>query len=200
MKVAGSFLRPAVTFAVLAFILLAPSPLSAAGGGGGHQMTMSEILWDLGIKFLNVSVLGFFAFKLLSRPLNRLVDARAAKIHQELEAAKSANREAEERLQKFRVKTSGIDAEIEDLRKQALADIDQEQKILLEEVRQAAEHLRQHARDSIRQEVAKARDDLHREAVGLAAGMAAKLVAENIGPEDHDRLVNEYLEEMETSR
>lgn len=200
MKVAGSILRPAVTFAVLALIFLAPSLLSAAGGGGDHQMTMSEILWDLGIKVLNVSVLGFFAFKLLSRPLNRFVDARAAKIHQELEAAKSAGREAEERLQEFRVKTSGIDVEIDDLRKQALADIDQEHKILLEEVRRAAEHLRQHARDSIRQEVAKARDDLHREAVGLAAGMAAKLVAENIGPEDHDRLVNEYLEEMEISR
>ncbi len=163
-------------------------------------MTIGDILWDLGIKLLNVSILGFLAFKYLSGPLNRFVDTRAEKVRQELEQATAARREAEERLREFKEKAAGIDREIEDLRKQTCEDIDREQKILLEEARAAAGHIRRHAQDTIRQEMVKARSELHREAVRLAAGLAEKSIREGITDADHRRLTGEYLAEMENKK
>ena len=39
-------------------LVLAPSLLFASAGGGHEPMTMSAILWDMGIKVLNVGLLG----------------------------------------------------------------------------------------------------------------------------------------------
>jgi F-type H+-transporting ATPase subunit b len=191
-------LRSLFTCTLLAGAALAPSFAFAAGGAPAH-MSMSEILWELGIKTLNVGLLGFLAFKYLSGPLNRLVEARSDKIREELEAAKSLRLEAQERLRAFQEKTARVDDEIEELRKQTCEDIDREQKLILQEARQAAEHIRLHARDTLRQEVLKARDDLHREASKLAAHLAEDIIRKNIDSSDHDRLIKEYVKEMEAA-
>lgn len=188
--------------ALLAVLLLSlPSALLASGGEGGeHAMTMGDVLWDLGVKALNVGILGFFAFKYLSKPLNRFVESRSNAVQQEIEHAKSAQRDAEERLRAFQEKTAGIDDEIAELRKQTCAEIDKEQKSLFEEARQASEHIRQHTRDTIRQEVAKARADLHSEAVRLAMEISEELIRKNIDNDDRKRLVDGYLKEMGASQ
>lgn len=183
-----------------AALVLAPSVTFAAGGGGGHAMTMDQILWDLGIKVLNTAILGFFAFKYLSKPLSKFVENRSDKVKEEINAAQSAQREAEERLKAFQEKTAGIDAEIEKLRRQTCSEIDKEQKLLLEEAHKAAEHIRSHVGDTIQQEVAKARAELHREAVRLASEIAEERVRKNINPDDQQRLVSGYLKEMEAAR
>ena len=180
-------------------VLFAPALTHAAGGAPAH-MTMTDILWDLGIKVLNVGILGFLVLKYLSGPLNRFVETRSAKVRAEIDAADAARREAEERLDTFRKKSALVDREIEELRDKTSADIEQEKKLLLEEARQAAEHVRQQASDTIRQEVLKARDDLHREASRLAAATAEEIIRNNINADDHDRLIGEYMKEMEAAK
>ena len=198
MKHSTATIRFALATALVTALVLAPSLLFAVGGGGHEPMPMSAILWDMGIKILNVSVLGFLAFWFLSKPLNEFVKTRSQKVQQELEDAQAGRREAEERLQAFKDKMSQLDAKIEELQKQTCGEINREQKLLLEEAKQAAEHIRLHARDTIRQEVLKARDDLHTQAATLAVTLAEELVKKNINTEDHNRLVGEYLKEMET--
>ena len=184
--------------ASLLLVIVAPDMVFAAGDAA--PMTMKDILWDLGIKVLNVGILAFFGFKYLSKPLNDFVALRAEKIRDELDEAQRARREAEERLSQFKEKAAGIDAEIEELRQKTCSDIDHEQKILLEEARQAAEHIRTHARDTIHLEVSKAKADLHTEAVRLAGEIAEDLILRNVSPEDQKRLFSEYVKEMEAAR
>ena len=179
--------------------LLLPSLAHAAGGAPAH-MSMSEILWDMGIKVLNVGILGFLIIKYLSGPLNRIVETRSAKVRAELDAAETARREAEERLRAFQDKAAGVEQEIAELRRETAEDVDNEHKLILEEARQAAEHIRQHARDTIRQEVAKARDDLHNEASRLAGKTAHEIILNSIDARDHDRLITEYMKEMEAAK
>ena len=198
MKHPAATMRSALLASLVAGVVLAPSLLMASSGGEHVPMEMSAILWDMGIKVLNVSLLGGLAFWFLSKPLNEFVNSRSQKVRQELEDAQAGRREAEERLQTFKEKVSQFDADIEKLQKQTCSEIDSEQKLLLEEAKQAAEHIRRHARDTIRQEVLKARADLHTHAATLAVTLAEGLVKKNINNEDHNRLVGEYLKEMET--
>jgi F-type H+-transporting ATPase subunit b len=190
-------MRSLLFSSLLTALVLAPSLLFASAGGGHEPMTMSAILWDMGIKVLNVGLLGVLAFIFLRKPLNEFVAARSRKVQLELEEAQAGRRDAEERLQAFKEKVSQLDTEIENLRKQTCGDIDKEQKLLLDEAKQAAEHIRQHGRDTIRQEVLKARAELHTHAATLAVTLAEELVKKNINTEDHNRLVGEYLKEME---
>jgi F-type H+-transporting ATPase subunit b len=200
VRLSAATVRLALPASLATALVLAPSLLMASAGGGHEPMEMSAILWDMGIKVLNVSLLGGLAFWFLSKPLNQFVNDRSQKVQQELDDAQAGRREAEARLQAFKEKIAQFDADIEKLQKQTCGDIDKEQKLLLEEAKQAAEHIRRHARDTIRQEVLKARDDLHTQAATLAVTLAEELVKKNINSEDHNRLVGEYLKEMEAAK
>ena len=70
----------------------------------------------------------------------------------------------------------------------------------IEEGRAAAEHVAQHARETIRQEVAKARAELHREAALLAVQVATANVKAQITAADQQRILDEYAASLESAR
>ena len=84
MKHPAATVRSALLASLVTALVLAPSLLFAAGGGEHVPMEMSAILWDMGIKVLNVSLLGGLAFWFLSKPLNEFVNSRSQKVRQEL--------------------------------------------------------------------------------------------------------------------
>lgn len=172
----------------------------AAGGGGHGAMPLDQILWEMGIKILDVAIIAFFGFKFLSKPITQAMANRSAAVRASLEEAKAGQREAEERLAELQAKTASLDSEIEALRAQAATDMERERALLVDEGKAAAEHVAQHTRETIRQEVAKARAELHRDAAELAVRLAEEHVRATMTDADQHRLAGEYLKEMETVR
>jgi F-type H+-transporting ATPase subunit b len=78
--------------------------------------------------------------------------------------------------------------------------MERERTLLIEEGKAAAEHVAQHARETIRQEVAKARAELHRDAADLAVRLAGEHVRSSMTTADQSRLASDYFKEMETVR
>jgi F-type H+-transporting ATPase subunit b len=78
--------------------------------------------------------------------------------------------------------------------------MERERALLIEEGRTASERIAQHARDTIRQEVAKARADLHREAAQLAVQLATAKVKAQITAADQQRILDEYAASLEGGR
>jgi len=183
-----------------AVLLLGASAAHAAGGGGHEPMTMNQILWEMGIKILDVAIIAYFGFKFLSKPIAQAMANRSAAVRRSLEEATAGRREAEARLAEFQAKTAGLDEEIEALRSQAAADMERERAILIDEGKAAAEHVAQHARETIRQEIAKARAELHRDAADLAVRLAEEHVRTTMTAADQSRLAGDYFKEMETVR
>ena len=191
LKAAVAISLPSVLLASAAF---------ASGGGGHEAMPLDKILWEMGIKILDVAIIAFFGFKLLSKPIAQAMADRSNAVRAALEEATAGRREAEARLAEFQAKAAGLDGEIESLRSQAAADMERERAILITEGQAAAEHVAQHARETIRQEVAKARDELHRDAAKLAVRLAEEQVRATMTAADQNRLAGDYLKEMETVR
>jgi len=191
--------RTALTFVLPIALTLLPA-LARASSGGEGGLTMEQILWEMGIKVLDVAIIAFFGFKFLSKPLTRLMEGRSEAVRRALDEASAARRAAEERLQAQERRSAGLEAEIEQLRQQACQDIDREQKILFEEAKLSAERVRQHARETIQQEVAKARGELHREAALLAVQIATAQVKAQITAEDQQRILDEYAASLESGR
>jgi len=192
-------MRRAATIAVA--IILAAAAVAFASEGGGHEaIPLDTILWELGIKILDVSIVAFLGFKFLSKPIARALEGRSEAVRRQIEEATAGRRAAEARLAEFQEKNARLEAEIQELTTQTGVDIEREQALLLEEGKAAAERVAQHARETIRQEVAKARAELHREAAELAVRIATEQVRAGLGPDDHRRLVGDYLKEMEAVR
>lgn len=192
--------RARIAVPVAAAAVLGLASLALASGGAPVHMTLEQILWELGIKVLDVAIIAFLGFKYLSKPITRLMESRSAAVRQALEEAGAARREAEAKLKEFQEKTARIEAEMELLRKESCVEIDKEQKILLEEANASSARVRQHAEETIRQELAKARAELHREAANLAVRLAEEQVRSTLNAADQHRLAGDYLKEMETVR
>lgn len=172
-----------------------------ASGGGGHEaMPLDKILWEMGIKILDVAIIAFFGFKFLSKPIAQAMADRSAAVRRSLEEATAGRRDAEARLREIQEKNSRLEAEIQQLVDQTAVDIEREQALLLEEAQAAAARIGQHARETIRQEFAKARAELHRDAAGLAVRLADEQVRSTMTDADQRRLAGDYLKEMETVR
>jgi len=181
-------------------LVLAASVALASEAGGHQAMPLDAILWEMGIKVLDVAIIAFFAFKLLSKPIAQAMAARSDAVRTALEEASAGRREAEARLAEFKERAARLEGEIEALRSQAATDMERERALLLEEGKAAAEHVAQHARETIRQEVAKARAELHREASDLAVRLAEEQVRAAVTTDDQRRLTGDYLTQLETVR
>lgn len=181
-------------------VVLSATAALAAGGGGHEAMPLDKILWEMGIKILDVAIIAFFGFKYLSKPIAKAMADRSNAVRAALEEATAGRREAETRLAEFQAKAAGLDREIESLRSQAAADMERERTILVAEGKAAAEHVAQHTRETIRQEVAKARAELHRDAAELSVRLAEEQVRATMTAADQSRLAGDYLKEMETVR
>ena len=182
-------------------VLLCTATAAVASGGGGHEaIPLDKILWEMGIKILDVSIIAFFGFKFLSKPIAQAMADRSAAVRRSLEEATAGRREAEARLAEFQAKAAGLDAEIDAMRAQAAVDMERERTLLINEGKAAAEHVARHARDTIRQEFAKARAELHRDAADLAVRLAEEHVRATMTAEDQRRLAGSYFKEMETVR
>lgn len=185
---------------VAPILFLCASAALASEGGGHEAMPLDKILWEMGIKILDVAIIAFFGFKFLSKPIAQAMADRSAKVRASLEEATAGRREAEARLAEFQAKAAGLDREIEALRSQAATDMERERALLLDEGKAAAERVAQHARETIRQEVAKARADLHRDAADLAVRLAEEHVRTTMSAADQSRLAADYFKEMEAAR
>ena len=192
--------RLRIAAAIAPALLLCATAALASESGGHEVMPLDKILWEMGIKILDVAIIAFFSFKYLSKPIAQAMANRSEGVRRALEEAAAGRREAEARLAEFQAKAAGLDREIEALRVQAAADMERERAILIEEGTAAAERVGQHARETIRQEVAKARADLHREAAILAVEVATAAVKARITDADQRRILDEYAASLESAR
>ena len=186
--------------ALLPALLLIAATALASEGGGPAAMKLEDILWELGIKVLDVAIIAFLAFKFLSKPIAQAMANRSESVRREIDEATAGRREAEARLAEFRAKAAGLESEVEALRAQAAADMERERALLIEEGRAAADHIAQHARETIRQEVAKARAELHREAALVAVQLATANVKAQLTAADQQRILDEYAASLEGGR
>jgi len=190
--------RIAATLAAL--VLLGCAVAARASTEAAEAMPIDQILWELGIKFLDVTIVAVLAYKFLAKPIAKAMEGRSEAVRRQIDEATAGRRDAEARLAEFQEKNARLEAEIQELTAQTGVDIEREQAILVEEGNAAAERVARHARETIRQELVKARAELHREAAELAVRLATEQVRTGLNEDDQRRLVGDYIKEMETVR
>lgn len=124
------------------------------------------------------------------------LSARRVEVLDLLEKASTAKAESERLQKEWQTRLANLNTELEELRRQAAADIAAERQRILEAARRVAEGIRRDAERAAEQEVRNAETRLRQEVAAQALAVARRLAAERVGPNEQRRFVAEFLEQV----
>jgi len=178
--------------ALALWLALAAGPALAAGGEGHGGL--GDLLWPALNLAILVAALVYFA----RRPVHDFFAARRTRIRGELDGAARALADAEGRHAQWQRKLVELDRELQRIREVAKQRAESERENILADASAAAERIRGDARTAVDQELRRARAELRREAAELALELAAQTLRAGVTDADRNRLVDEFIETIES--
>jgi F-type H+-transporting ATPase subunit b len=172
-------------------------PLAASEEGGGGSFLVSPnvglMIWTLLAFGATLYLLNKLAFPRIAEAL----DKRRLAIEESIEAANRAKREADELLGEYRSRLREAREQAEEIVTRARRAAD----ALADEAKVEASHQREEAlaaaRRDIEAETRRALDELRKEVANLTVVATEKVTRKSLTPEDHRRLIEEALHEVD---
>lgn len=128
--------------------------------------------------------------------IGKLFDDRSAGIQRELQEARREKEEAERRLIEIESRLQRVDQEGEAIRTSAELEAKQEAERIRQSAEAESEKIKQMAKREIEGAMRAARADLRSHVAELSVTLAEDAVRRNIKPEDHTRIISEYVREL----
>ncbi len=173
-------------------------PLAAEGGSGNFLVTPSVglMIWTLlafGISFL---ILRKVAFPRIADAL----DKRRRAIEESIDHAEQTKREADELLEEYRARLREAREQADDItaRAQRAANHHEEQSKI--DAKKLRDELMESTRKDIEQETRRALDDIRKEVANLTVLATEKVTRKTLDDDDHRRLIEEALGEVDFSQ
>lgn len=151
------------------------------------------MIWTLITFVILLVVLKKFAFG----PIQNLIDQRREAIAESIGAAEETRREAERLLAEYRESIANAKHEAEEIIDRAHKVGETTKADIVDEAREQAQKEVEDARGQIQRETRKAIQELKDEVADLAILAAGKVTSKSINKEDHLRLVDEALSEVD---
>ena len=174
------------------FVSLAPALALASEEGGGAS---SNLVWHLANLALVIGVIVYFA----RTPIRTFMAERRQNIEAGIESARRELAEAEHLLAECNQRIASLDREVEGIRNTVRAQAENERERLLADARNTAERIRRDAQLAVEQEARNARQALRNEAAEMAVRLAGDLLKRQVSEADRSRLVDEFVERVESS-
>jgi F-type H+-transporting ATPase subunit b len=163
---------------------------------GALGITLPGLLTQL----ISFTVLMIILYKFLYGPIIRMLDQRAERIKNSLEAAEQARNEAassaevvQQEMTTARQEGQRLIAEAQEAARRAADQIE-------ERSRQQGEEIIARAEAEIGQQRDRAIEDLRREFAGLAISAAERVIERELDPTRHQELIDRVLEEGLSNR
>ena len=146
-----------------------------------------------GIVFLIVfAVIAKFAFP----TLNKMLAARTEKIQGDLEKADETRRTAEQELAEYRQQLAGAREESNRIIEEARRTADGLRRDLQAKAEEEAQATVARAQEEIRAERDRVFQELRSQVGEIAVELAGRVVGKTLDPETHERLIDEYIDDV----
>src|SRR5215211_8589433 len=172
--------------------------LAAEDSGGGNFLVSPELglmIWALLAFGITLWLLNKLAFPRIAEALDR----RRQAIQDSIDAANRAKQEADELLEEYRARLREAREQAEDIvvrARRAAEKLAEETKV---EASKQREEMLAAARRDIEHETRRALDELRREVADLTVMATEKITRKSLTEEDHRRLIEEALSEVDFS-
>lgn len=169
---------------------------SEAAGAEHHAPSINDIWFPLA----NFLIYAFIIVKFAVPPIRDFLKSRRAEVVTTLEQSSAKMRAAEALVNEYRAKLSAVDNEIQSIRASLRDDGEREKTKLVSEAQATAAKIRQDADFLADQEVKMARQQLREEMAAEAESAARQLVTRNLTGADQNRLVDDFIQTIGSSR
>lgn len=189
---------------VLLTSLVLAAPAFAQEHGGEHEAVannpfagdIGNALWTLVIFGLVVLVLGKFAWG----PLLKSLQAREDFIRESLEKARLEREMAETRLREYEERLASARTEATAIVEEGRRDAEAVRRKVEADTKLEADKAIERAKREIQIATDTATKELYTLSARLATEMAAKIIGRELDPKDHERLIAEAIQELNTTR
>src|SRR3954451_5423975 len=153
-------------------------------------------IWTIVTFLVLLALLAKFAWT----PLLTALEARQNAIRKSLDDAQLAKQELERLNTESALIVNRGRVEAEAIITQSRADGDRLREEIRAKARTEADHIVKNAERQIQLETSRALEQIRREAVDLSVMIASKIIQRNLSKEDNQRLIDEAIKQVETSR
>jgi F-type H+-transporting ATPase subunit b len=170
----------------------------AADSGGNFLVTpnVGLMIWTLISFGLALYLLQRLAFPRIGEAL----DKRRKAIEASIDAAERTRVEAEELLEEYRARLREAREQAEEIVARSRKAAERVEQETIAEAKQEREELMARTRRDIEQETRRALEDIRKEVANLTVLATEKLARKSLDDEDHRRLVQEALSEIDFSQ
>jgi F-type H+-transporting ATPase subunit b len=185
-------------FAGAAFLTLSPLALLAEEGEAHAEKVLGipQWIWQLANLILFFAVLIY----LVARPITTAFRNRQLEVERRLQEALGRRAEAARFEADIQERMQRLEGEVEEIRRQGLADGESARRALEERAREEAERIRRESEEEIERRVAAAKSELRQVAAGLTAAAAKEILAREINEDDRRRLLADSVSQLEQAR
>jgi F-type H+-transporting ATPase subunit b len=177
---------------------LGQTPLLAASSSSGNFLVSPSVglmIWTLLAFGISFYILKRLAFPRIAEALDR----RRVAIEESIESAERTRREADELLDEYRARLREAREQADEIVTRARQAADARIDDAKGEARELREELMASTRRDIESETRRALDEIRREVADLTVMATEKVARKALDDEDHRRLVEEALQEVDFS-
>jgi F-type H+-transporting ATPase subunit b len=159
------------------------------------QVTPGLMIWTIVCFLVTLFVLKRFAFG----PIQQAIDERRERIRRSLEEADNAREEARKLLEEHRKLISGAQTDAEEILSEARRVAEANERRMREELETDRQRRLEETRKQIDAETRRALEAIRAEVVDLSMLAASKVTRKSLDDEDHKRLIEEAVGDLDFS-
>lgn len=151
---------------------------------------------ELIVGVIAFAILFFFMKKWVLPRVNTLLEERRQKIQGEIENAEQVRGEADHILQEYRQQLAGAREESGRIIEETRRTAEQLRKDMLARAEEESQGIVAHAQDEIRAERDRVFQELRSQIGEISVELAARIVGQSLDESAHQRLIDEYIDEV----
>ncbi len=160
------------------------------------QQLVTVAPWTLILQICNLLLQMWLFKKFLLKPVQNILAKRQELANAELDAAATAREEAETAKQEYEKHLTCAREEAAALVRSAAQTAQTRSEQIILEAKEEAASIRAKASADIAQERKSAVNEIKNEISGIAVSIASKVVEKEISEKDHEKLIQDFIDQM----
>lgn len=158
------------------------------------ESLVTIVPWQFIATILNLFIQMWLIKKFLFKPINRVLEKRREMADKEITDAQSAKAEADSLKQQYEASIADAQSKATEIVQSAQKEAQARADGIVQKAQDEASSLKSKAEADIAQEKKKALNEVKDEIGGLAMDIAGKVVEKEINEEDHKKLIDEFIQ------
>lgn len=154
-------------------------------------------LWQMAISLCNLVILFLILKKFLYQPVRKALEERRQAVEGVYADAQKALDTANASRTEYERELAGIRERADSMLASAAADANKRSEAILSDARERADGMLRQAKSDISLERHKAESSIRNEIADVSTALTEKLLAREINSDDHRKLIDDFLAEME---